>query len=97
MVHVEKPPKDIIPPHNDFVKKLKSKEEAQTCIDEFLQTTKSFVDVLEDAFELDQLNMPTYVSEEDRIFNSKGGFVNLEGIIISPRTSGTFVKCNVLV
>ena len=67
----------VIPAHEDFETRLKRNdaEEIRLCLEEFLRATEDLnEDLLEDFFDLDSNNLPNFISEEDRIFNSKAGF-----------------------
>ena len=69
-------PKVVIPAHEDFGTRSKRNDaEEKLCLEEFLRATEdSNEDLLEDFFDLDSNNLPNFISEEDRIFNSKAGF-----------------------
>ena len=69
-------PKVVIPAHEDFGTRSKRNDaEEKLCLEEFLRATEdSNEDLLEDNFELDSKNLPNFISQEDRIFNSKAGF-----------------------
>ena len=66
----------VIPAHEDFETRSKrNDDEEKLCLEEFLRATEDLnEDLLEDFFDLDSNNLPNFISEEDRIFNSKAGF-----------------------
>ena len=66
----------VIPAHEDFGTRSKRNDaEEKLCLEEFLRATEdSNEDLLEDFFDLDSNNLPNFISEEERIFNSKAGF-----------------------
>ena len=63
----------VIPAHEDFgTKSERNGVEEKLCFEDFLRATEdSNEDLLEDFFDLDTDNLPNFISEEDRIFNSK--------------------------
>ena len=66
----------VIPAHEDFRTRSKRNDaEEKLCLEEFIQATEGSNDnLLEDFFDLDSNNLPNFISEEDRIFNSKARF-----------------------
>ena len=67
----------MIPAHEDFEARSKRNDaEEKLCFENFLKVTEDSNEVLlEDSFDFDPDNLPNFISEEDRIFNSKPGFI----------------------
>ena len=67
----------VIPAHEDFGTRSKRNDvEEKLCFEKFLRVTEDSHEdnLLEDSFDFDPDNLPNFISEEDRIFNSKARF-----------------------
>ena len=67
----------VIPAHEDFGTRSKRNDvEEKLCFENFLKVTEDSHEdnLLEDSFDFNPDNLPNFISEEDRIFNSKAHF-----------------------
>ena len=87
----------VIPAHEDFGTRSKRNDvEEKLCFENFLKVTEDSHEdnLLEDSFDFDPDNLPNFISEEDRIFNSKARFSSDSILPSKALRTGMFAFCS---